>query len=391
MIVAVIGGNLQGVEATYLAQKAGWEVLLIDRRPAPPAAALCDRFVRFDVASVRETARVLRKVDLVVPALEDLDALGVLTACAGAGDILLAFDLAAYRVSCSKIRSNALFESLQIPVPAPWPGCRFPVTIKPDNASGSEGVRVVHQLADLPPDHDTPGKYVIQAYAPGPVYSLEVVGVPGAYRPLQVTALEMDDGFDCKRVMAPSGLNMAHTHTFEQMAVTLADALHLKGIMDLEVILNAGRLVLLEIDARLPSQTPSAVYWSTGLNMLSEIGALFLEAGRRPSMQTIRHPLHRSVIYEHIRICGQTMAVSGEHIMSGVTPLTVRTDFFGADEAITTYRSGSNDWVATLIFAESDHRRVQARRNDTISAIRRHCQIEKYMDNHPVIEKGRKG
>jgi len=27
MLVAIIGGNLQGVEGTYLAKKAGWEVL----------------------------------------------------------------------------------------------------------------------------------------------------------------------------------------------------------------------------------------------------------------------------------------------------------------------------------------------------------------------------
>jgi monoamine oxidase len=29
--VAIIGGNLQGVEAPYLAHKTGWEVLVIDR------------------------------------------------------------------------------------------------------------------------------------------------------------------------------------------------------------------------------------------------------------------------------------------------------------------------------------------------------------------------
>jgi heterodisulfide reductase subunit A-like polyferredoxin len=37
MLVAVVGGNLQGVEATYLARKAGWEVILIDKNSNAPA------------------------------------------------------------------------------------------------------------------------------------------------------------------------------------------------------------------------------------------------------------------------------------------------------------------------------------------------------------------
>ena len=45
MLVAIIGGNLQGVEAAYLARKAGCEVLVIDRKPVVPASGLCDRFV----------------------------------------------------------------------------------------------------------------------------------------------------------------------------------------------------------------------------------------------------------------------------------------------------------------------------------------------------------
>ncbi|MCP4451790.1 MAG: 3-methylornithine--L-lysine ligase PylC, partial [Planctomycetes bacterium] len=45
MLSAIIGGNLQGVEATYLAKKAGWEVLLIDKNAQAPASLMCDRFV----------------------------------------------------------------------------------------------------------------------------------------------------------------------------------------------------------------------------------------------------------------------------------------------------------------------------------------------------------
>jgi len=49
MLVAVVGGNLQGVEATYLARKAGWEVILIDKNSNAPASGMCNYFVKGDV------------------------------------------------------------------------------------------------------------------------------------------------------------------------------------------------------------------------------------------------------------------------------------------------------------------------------------------------------
>ena len=386
MLVAVVGGNLQGVEAVYLAQKAGWEVLLIDRKAAPPAAELCERFVQFDVASVRETARLLGKADLVLPALENSKALEVLAECTASGAISLAFDPDAYAVTCSKIRSNALFDKLQIAVPGQWPGCSFPVIVKPDSASGSHGVRVVHHAGELAADQDKPGKYVIQAFTPGPSYSLEVVGLPGKYRALQVTALEMDAVFDCKRVLAPSGLISRMMREFEQMAINLAEAIRLKGLMDVEVILNGRQLTLLEIDARLPSQTPTAVYWSTGMNMVRQIGEVF--TGRKSLLEVPPAEPPRAVIYEHIHVSAQKMGVCGEHIMSNVDPLHVRQDFFGADEAITNYRPGRGSWVATLIFSETNRRGVTDKRNATINDIKRHCGINQYVDAGPVVGNG---
>lgn len=49
MQIAIIGGKLQGVELTYLAHKAGWKVILIDRKPGVPASGLCDHFIQLDV------------------------------------------------------------------------------------------------------------------------------------------------------------------------------------------------------------------------------------------------------------------------------------------------------------------------------------------------------
>jgi len=71
--------------------------------------------------------------------------------------------------------------------------------------------------------------------------------------------------------------------------------------------------------------------------------------------------------------------------MSGASPVTVRTDFFGADEAVTNYRPKNDDWVATLIFAASDRRQVWEKRNAAIAAIRRHCRIAQYIDDSPGV------
>ena len=50
MRVTIVGGGLQGVELCWLARKAGWETLLVDERPSPPALWLADVFAQCDEA-----------------------------------------------------------------------------------------------------------------------------------------------------------------------------------------------------------------------------------------------------------------------------------------------------------------------------------------------------
>ena len=62
---------------------------------------------------------------------------------------------------------------------------------------------------------------------------------------------------------------------FQDLGLRIAAKLTMTGIMDVEVINDQGILKVLEIDARLPSQTPTAVYKSTGTNMLELLYDLF--------------------------------------------------------------------------------------------------------------------
>jgi pyrrolysine biosynthesis protein PylC len=155
----------------------------------------------------------------------------------------------------------------------------------------------------------------------------------------------------------------------QRMAVDLAEALKLRGLMDVEAILHGGDLKLLEIDARLPSQTPIAVFWSTGYNMVEALAGMFLEpAGGGPP------PLPpaagwRAVVLEHLHAAGGRLEVCGEHVLARRAGLRLERGFFGAEEAITDYAPQREEWAATLIVAGADAREAWGRRQAAVEAI----------------------
>lgn len=375
MRVVVVGGKLQGVEAAYLAGQAGWDVTLVDRNPQVPAAGLCDSFRQLDI--VQEEAvlpEVFQGADLIIPALEDDDALSVLVRAALAHDFPLAFDLAAYHISSSKRKSDLLFEQHNIPAPRYWPNCSFPIVAKPSSLSGSSGVRVLscaQEMEELLKEVGSAADdYVFQEFLEGDSYSLEVIGLEGNALPLLTTALEMDAVFDCKRVTAPVELDLSLERQFQVMAKKVAGLLNLTGVMDLEVILHNGVLKLLEIDARLPSQTPTAVYKAAGVNILE---LLYQVIVKNKLPQQVDLSAKRGVVYEHIMVTPQGLETLGEHIMADAGPLKMLTDFYGADEALTNFAPGRAAWVATLIITGADSSEAWKKRCAVIDQIRRYC------------------
>ena len=376
MRLLVVGGKLQGTEAVYLAAKAGWETVLVDRRASPPAAGLADRHVMTDIVADEATAKALvTACDAVLPACEDLRTLEWLAARVPAWGVPLLFDLDAYRVSESKLALQELFAKLDVPRPLPWPSCGFPAVVKPDSASGSEGVSVVEDeaelsaaLARLAAGGHRP---VVEEYVAGPSLSLEVLAWNGQAVPLQVTGLEFDAVYDCKRVVAPVGEAEAAGPSaagpggscvwaqavapgtlpaFDAAAVRLAVGLGLNGLMDVEVMVRDGEPRVLEIDARLPSQTPTAVYWSSGHNIVE---LLYVTARRSAPPQVARAP-RRACVYQHVHAHDGLLEVAGEHVMGGAGPLHRAEGFFGVDEALTDYRRGAPAWAATLIATGAD-------------------------------------
>ncbi len=387
MLVAIVGGKLQGVEAAYLARKAGWDVILIDKKPVVPASGFCDRFLQLDVTHEKDLGSKLKGVDLVIPALEAESVLTHLAQWTQREGIAFAFDLNAYRLSSSKMKSDRLFAQADVPAPGSWPGCRFPVVVKPDGGSGSRGVKLFYEPRGLRQYlNQSVEKSVAQEFVAGPSYSIEVIGLPGKYTPLQVTDLEMDKTYDCKRVLAPTILSPQPVSDFKRISVTLAEALKLKGLMDVEAVAADNTLKVLEIDARLPSQTPIAVYWSSGVNMVQALGALFLKGTPAEKNQG---GMPRGVVLEHIRVTPNLLEVCGEHIMTVTDPLGIKSNFWGADEAITNYAPGRKTWVATLIVCERDRKAAWDKRQKVIAAIRKQFRLDVYRD--PTPEEGPQG
>ncbi len=352
--IVIIGGKLQGMEAVYLARKAGYYSVLIDRNPKAPASALCDAFYCGDLSATNtELLNILLDADLVLPAMENEQTISILESLNKEYPLKIVFDFNAYSITSSKQRSDKLFYDHDIPAPAYYPNCKAPYIVKPSTESGSSGVRCLLNkeevelfLSQLQPGQE----WIVQEQLEGPSYSIEIIGKPGAYRTYQITQIHMDDVYDCNRVTCPCDVTEGQKKSFEDMAFKIAGILGLNGIMDLEVIDDNGIFKILEIDARIPSQTPTAIYHSTGINLLSEMVDLYMgdwddDAG----LSRMKTDRERFASYEHHYISNGQLQSPGEHIMGAAGPLKLYPGRFGCDEVITDYSEGDKEFRGTFI------------------------------------------
>lgn len=376
------------MEAAYLAKQAGFGVTLLDKDPLVPAMALADDFCQIDLLQGGRAAEdLLREFDLIIPATENYDVLLWLHDRIRKLKLPVALDMASYNISSSKKKSNRLFNLTGIPIPGDWPECDFPVIVKPSNLSGSLGVEKVNDQCCLWALLNRVGRdMVIQEFLQGPSYSLEVIAHKGKSVGLQVTELRFDFGYDCKRVMAGPAVGQNIAGSFLELGDRIACILNLSGIMDIEVIDTGNGLKVLEIDARLPSQTPSAVYHSTGINIV-ELLADYWVNGRLPDRNSLSGN-SRAVIYEHLRFRRQTLEVAGEHILNGARGLKLYRDKFMADVVISNFVESPDNWVATVIFTDSYEAGVWDKRNKAMGLIMRAFNAVYYSDPEPYQEGG---
>ena len=396
--IAIVGGKLQGTEAAYLARKAGFSSILIDWNEKSPAKGLCDEFLCCDVTKESDVLiQALKEADFVLPANENDAVLESLVRLAKKHCFVLAFDYHAYQISSSKLLSDELIHKNNIPSPKYYPHCSGPYIVKPSSLSGSEGVRKISDeetltefLQSLSAVGDIEASWVIQEYVKGPSYSIEVIGKPGNYQTYEVTEIHMDEVYDCKMVTSPCPISKPREEAFRKIAVRLAELTRLTGIMDVEVIDSGGEFKVLEIDARIPSQTPTVVYHTSGVNLIEELRDLFCGNGIQKTTSNIqlkksglpetdlqlmmndKQPKtiskKRYCSFEHLMIEGDRITEHGEHIMSQGGILKLREQFFGSDEVISDYISDDLPWRGTFInWADSEEelllKRERTRKN----------------------------
>lgn len=385
MLIGIVGGILQGMEAVYLCRHAGYTSMVIDRNRDAPALSLADRAEVCDILKEPERAeRLFSECDAVLPAVEDLEVLEFLDRTVPKCGTRLLFDMRPYRISCSKERSNELMEKLGTPIPRKWPECGFPIIVKPSGESGSIGVsavsdeaerqralKAVEKLGDVP---------IQQEFVSGKSVSIEVIGNGKEAKAYVTTEVVLDSNYDCKQILCEPGILPADDdEMFHRIGKTLGEGLGLDALMDVEAIYTSNGLRVLEIDARIPSQTPACIYAATGINLLEEL--VCSGSGK----ETGKVPARGCAIYEHYIVRGTVLSTCGEKEFSHVRDPMYLTDFMGADEVITDYRSGCSECRFTVINRGDSFQDALWKKKQFIRNIMEDLELEEFSDCSPEM------
>ncbi|MDR0198617.1 MAG: 3-methylornithine--L-lysine ligase PylC [Methanomassiliicoccaceae archaeon] len=384
MRIAIVGGALQGTESVYLAKKAGYETFVIDKRDNAPALSLADDHAVLDpVFSEKEAMRIFNDCDVVLPACEDLTLLCSLVNMMRSSEIPLLFDMDSYILSSSKSASNQMMEAAGIPLPRKWPECGFPAIVKPSSQSGSVGVSVAYDENDVSAGIDDIIKMgdqpVIQEFVSVKGVSIEAIGNGREFRSFVTTEIMISGNYDCKRVRCtPDLLSAEKEREFREIAERAAVYMNLKALMDVEAIDTRNGLRVLEIDARIPSQTPAAVLAATGVNILEELV--------RSRFGTFGGDIKNGASsYEHFLIKDKKLITCGEKEFALVVSPKIEKGLFGADEFISDHRSGAEEWRGTMINGAATDAELERKRARCIERIMKECGLNEFVDVSPEM------
>jgi pyrrolysine biosynthesis protein PylC len=292
------------------------------------------------------------------------------------------FDMNAYETSSSKKTSNEIMEKIGVPMPKPWPECGFPVIVKPSCQSGSVGVSAVNSedemAAALNVVKDLGDTPVIQEFVSGKSVSIEVVGNGRSARSFVTTEVVLDHNYDCKMVVCEPGiLPKEDSEMFGEIGRKTAEAIGLKGLMDVEAIYTKKGLRVLEIDARIPSQTPAAIWAATDINIMEELAFSFLDKS------TGRKNRNECSVYEHYIVENGSLTTCGEKVFGKIKKPRFEERFFGSDEAITDYMPGKEVWRATVMTKGRSPADVLDKRKKFIRNVMDECELDEYSDRSP--------
>lgn len=362
--ICIIGGKLQGFEVTYLAHKAGMKVVLVDRREKPLIRSAVDEFHCFDI--IREPERLIglsEKVDAMIPVNENFETIGFLRTIKERLVCPLLFDFDAYHISMDKKRSKDFFYSIDVPTPADNPTSP-PYFVKPPCESSSVGTSIIYDNREL---EGLDPSMLIEEYVEGDVVSLEVVGDGENFAVAKETKVHIDSTYDCHMVTP-----IDHYQELRDISLKLARSLKLRGIMDIEAIDSPRGLKVLEIDARFPSQTPSAVYHSSGINLVEMLMQAFLN-GIEETDNSIVVPDRNHCTFEHLALIEGELVPVGEHVISQGTDYHV----FHSSEGLDIFECIGDTKVFTLMSWGPGEEEAEKNRQIGLGIVRKYLGIGK--------------
>ncbi|WP_205793660.1 3-methylornithine--L-lysine ligase PylC [Methanosarcina sp. MSH10X1] len=353
--ICLVGGKLQGFEAAYLSKKAGMKVVLIDKNPQALIRNYVDEFHCFDV--IKEPDKLLelsKSIDALLPVNENLACIEFLNSIKEKFSCPVLFDFEAYQISRDKKSSKDYFKSIGIPTPRDNPS-EPPYFVKPPCESSSVGARIVYNKDEL--EALEPGM-LVEEYVEGEVVSLEVIGDGSNFAVVKETLIHIDETYDCHMVTP-----LPADPSFRQISHALAANLPLRGIMDVEAISGPKGLRVIEIDARFPSQTPTAVYYSSGINLIELLFRAF--TGGIEENEAL--PEDKYCIYEH-RILGE----NGILVPAGEQVLSMGSEYgkFHEEPGIEILLCKAENPVFTLIFWGKDREEAEAKKCKGLSILK---------------------
>ena len=382
MRIAIVGGSLQGIEAVYLAKKAGYTAVVIDKMNSAPAFSMADESFVLDLTEQESDAmRIFKGCDAVLPACDDISVLTKLDEMISKSRIQLLFDADAYKISSSKSASNNMMERIGVPTPKKWQQCGYPLVIKPSSQSNSIGVTVANDrkeadegIVKIMRIGDEP---VVQEFVKGKNVSIEVIGNGNEFVSFVTTEMQMSGNYDCKRVRClPGILTREREEEFRKVAEAIAQSIDLGALMDVEAVDTEKGLKVLEIDACIPTQTPAAILAATGINLLEE-----LVCSRFGGTTGERE--NKVSSYEHFLIDHGRMTSCGENEFAAVRSLRTVRGLFGADEMITDLEDGADIWRCAMINSADSEEELEKKRARCIRAIMDECGINEFTDTYP--------
>lgn len=222
------------------------------------AGPLYEQAKRLADAAGLALAATAAEADAVLPATESDDKLRSL------GENAL-FDPQAWALCSSRFKSDEFLRAHGIPIPAYFPEAVEPYFIKPDRGSFGRGIALTDDYCEV--GGAVNAGFVAQEELPGDVWSVAVVGRDGAYTVYPAARLTRD-GFYHRT--AAECLTPPDAEALYDIARRTAEAMELRGVLELEAIHHLGTWKVTDLNARLPMLTPDALL-EQGINLLEAL------------------------------------------------------------------------------------------------------------------------